>query len=164
MLPCPSLQLPSRRRARGSASRALQDALQAVHIDEQLLRQLAEEYAACRGLEPLPASSSAAEGSEEEMQTDAQQADVQPAAPQQAASPGKAERVRKAGTKRSAAAAEGDVEAGGGPALELPAELSEHQLRRVMRRLEHLLSAGQAEEVRHIDCCAQLPCMMWCTH
>lgn len=118
-----------------------------MHIDEPLLRQLSEEYAACRGLEPLSASSSAAEGSEEEMQADAQPQAVQ----QQAASPGKAERLRqsKVGTKRSAAAAaEGEAEAGGGHVLELPAELSEHQLRRVMRRLERLLSAGQADEVR----------------
>lgn len=145
----PLCTLPARRRARGSASRALQDALQSVHIDAQLLKQLVEEYAACRGLEPLPASSAAAEGSEEEMQTDVQQqADAQ----QQTASPGKAERLRqsKVGSKRSAAAAAAEAEAGGGQPLELPAELSEHQLRRVVRRLERLLSAGQADEVR---CC-----------
>lgn len=121
--PHPAVLPPACRRARGSVSGALQDALSAAHVDEALLRELAGEYAASRGLEPAAATAS---GSKEGEPTD---------------SPSLA-RLTKAGGKAGGKGMERDE---AGAPLELAAELSEQQLHAVVCRIEHLLAAGQAE-------------------
>ncbi|KAL4458873.1 hypothetical protein ABPG75_013738 [Micractinium tetrahymenae] len=171
------------RRSEGSAGRALSDALQAAHIDEALLAELAEEYAASRGLQvPSAAAEEAAVGVQHpESQRapaggaaaaagggEAMQVDEQPAqsghAQQQAQQMAQQQRPSKVARKEAgaqsgeacvAAPAGGHwagVDEGEEEALLLPAELSEQQLRRLMRRLESLLTAGKADDaVQQLD-------------
>lgn len=150
--------------------------LQATHLDESLLAELAEEYASSRGLdvptrdvsareaagerpraaEPAPGAdaTAAADGSGEAMHVDAEPARAAQQAQQEVAQQwlpskaGKQEGVH--GCEALAAAAPGEGEPGAGcreqQVLQLPAELSEQQLRRLSRRLESLLAAGNAEQ------------------
>lgn len=131
--PCPQPSLFCRR-ARGSPFQALQDALQSAHIDDGLLQELADEYAACRGLEPLPAVAGDQQQQQQEQQGDQ---------PEQQQLPSKRRRPSKAAGK-GGEQGQGEAEE---EALELPAELSEQQLRQVMRQLERQLAAGQADKV-----------------
>lgn len=118
---------------------ALQDALAAAHLDKALLRELSEEYAACRGLEPLPPA-----GSEQDM-SEAEGGSI--ASQTQQPSPKRQRRPLKAGGKGGTGAAGGEAaqQESEEEVLELPAELSEQQLRRLVRQLERLLTAGEAE-------------------
>ena len=124
------------RRNRGSASAGLRDALLAAHLDEALLAELAGEYAALRGLEVAPAA--------DERQELA--ADTAQAALQDGEQPRRPSKVARKGPADSAAAVSQPASPSAEP-LQLPAELSEQQLRDLMQRVEGLLGGGRADAV-----------------
>lgn len=115
----------------------MHDALAATHLDAALLRELCDEYAALRGLEPLPPAGEDQAQGMEVCGGDSGDGGAQQQSPKRQRRPSKA-------ADKPAPGSSIEEEEEGGPPLELPAELSEQQLRAAMRRLERLLSAGRA--------------------
>ncbi|KAL4859135.1 Huntingtin-interacting protein K [Chlorella vulgaris] len=158
------------RRADGSAVAGLHDTLQATHIDHQLLAELAAEYASCRGLDappspPPPRQQAAGEAmqvdelqpqqlqvAQQQQQQEEDREAQQQQQPHEERPPKVARWCLVEGGDVSAAAAarhqqlEAAAAADAEEQLELPAELSEQQLRHLLRQLEALLASQHSEQ------------------